>query len=187
MLSVSADGIFSLAIGIFSACLFLVIFIFHPALSVFIAILIYAAVCAPILLYSYNTIRSARGICENIVKAAETMDKKEFEKACREAEEAGEIFGGFYFGENYLFSPFGVIIRRDSIRAVRAEFVYAVKKWEIKPFDRITVCFTLSDGEKVSAVIRGSRAVKAFNSGFDEFSNLIRAGCGDVSLDNVYL
>lgn len=187
MNSVSADGIISLAIGILFACIFLGIVIHRPILWAFVLILIYAALCAPILIYSYNTVRSAREIYNNILQRTEKMDMAEYAQVCKEAEEAGEIFGGFYFGEDHLYSPFGMIVAWDRIRAVKAEFVYAVKKWETRPYSRITVSVTLSDGGEVSAVIRGSRAVTAFSSGIDEFCNLVCAKCGDIPLDKVYL
>ncbi|MCM1522940.1 MAG: hypothetical protein NC120_00625 [Ruminococcus sp.] len=182
----AADGTLSAVIGTAFGCLFVTVCFFCPDPAVIAVTAAYVILMIPLLRQAFMRIKDARRVYDFLENTVRDMDGEEYGAACAEITETRKSFGGFYLGENYLYSPFGLLVKWQDIKGVTAEFVYGRYFAGERSYRMVIVTFTLSGGVSGTAEISGSRAAADLSLGIDGFFNIITSICGGIPTDKLY-
>lgn len=121
----------------------------------------------------------ARKILDRITDIARHMGKQEYYRACDDLSR-GEEMGGIFCGEEYLFSPSGLLCRWVETGAVQVIFHNTFTRSGLYAYDRITVKVSPADGsaEMTRIELTESEDIRLFSEKADRFSELVREHCG---------
>ena len=127
--------------------------------------------------------RSARKRLDGIIGQVGRLGgagSENYATVCRDVE-SGVSAGSFYFGEKYLFSPYGILAGYGDIRAAEIRFYYhgsSRHRFDNTPYRKIVVSVKLADGRKLYAEIFEPGAIRSFNEEADRFTDIIGQRCG---------
>lgn len=121
----------------------------------------------------------AKKTLDRITDIARHMGKQEYYRACDDLSR-GEEMGGIFCGEEYPFSPSGLLCRWVETGAVQVIFHNTFTRSGLYAYDRITVKVSPADGSAEMTRIELTEAedIRLFSEKADRFSELVREHCG---------
>lgn len=119
-------------------------------------------------------ILTARRHYRSIVERSTALGKEDYWKVCFDITQRTENPGHFYCGNEWLYSPFGILCRWEDICEINSDFFYGNTRYDIHPYKRIVFRIVLKNGEVINSTVTDGRDIRAVNEGFDGFADFAK-------------
>ena len=138
-------------------------------------VIIYLIILAANTDYFMYTLRKTRKNYKNILYTADNMDRTDYEDICLNVT-SGAAFGGFYCGDDFLYSPFGILCKWEDIWKINVELC---------SYKSAVIRITLSSSEVTEGAMFRRKDIIALSDSLDDFEQYVKGKGTAINIEYV--
>lgn len=128
------------------------------------------------------TLRKTRKNYKNILYAADITDRADYEDICLNVT-SGTAFGGFYCGDDFLYSPYGILCKWEDIWKINVEFCRC--SGIRYPYRSAVIRITLNSSDVIEGAVLNRIDTTALADSLDRFEKYVKGRGTAVNIEYV--